>query len=95
MNSNHFTWKRYDKGWRLCCDRRIAAHVVPDQDYPGVMWRVKLPGGLSDMTNLTRAKDAALGLAQCAESEKKTQRNQGAFSGRPSPVRLNGRGASV
>jgi hypothetical protein len=35
------------------------ACVVPDEKHPG-MWRVRSPdGGLSDMVNITRAKDAA------------------------------------
>jgi hypothetical protein len=37
--------------------------VVPDAAYTG-MWRVAWPDGrLSDMVNLTRAKDAGLGFA--------------------------------
>ena len=57
-------------------DRRLPEHhlhygssrnpifrVVPDAVYPG-MWRVVLPdGSLSDMANLTRAKDAAVVMA--------------------------------
>jgi hypothetical protein len=52
------SWKREGAEWRLFRDRRIVGRVVPDAAYPG-MWRVKLPGGLSDMVNLARAKDAA------------------------------------
>jgi hypothetical protein len=33
--------------------------VEPDATYPG-MWRINLRGRLSDMANLTRAKDAAI-----------------------------------
>ena len=37
--------------------------VVPDKTYPA-MWRIKTKAGvLSDMVNLSRAKDAAFGLA--------------------------------
>ena len=37
--------------------------VVPDKTYPA-MWRIKpKAGALSDMVNLSRAKDAAFGLA--------------------------------
>jgi hypothetical protein len=43
--------------------RRVIATVVPDRHWPE-MWRVQLPGShLSDMVNLTRAKDAAIALA--------------------------------
>jgi hypothetical protein len=40
------------------------AEVVPDNRWSG-MWRVRWPdGNLSDMVNLTRAKDAAFVIAQ-------------------------------
>jgi hypothetical protein len=40
------------------------AEIVPDATWPG-MWRVRWPdGSLSDMANLTRAKDAAWVIAQ-------------------------------
>jgi hypothetical protein len=42
---------------------RLLATIVPDPEWNG-MWRVHLPDGhVSDMVNLTRAKDAALSLA--------------------------------
>ena len=42
---------------------RVVATVVPDADWPG-MWRARLSDGrVSDMANLTRAKDAAISLA--------------------------------
>ena len=47
--------------------------VVPDSAHPG-MWRVRWPdGGLSDMTNLTRAKDV---VACFIESEERRQRGR-------------------
>jgi hypothetical protein len=43
--------------------RRVVASVASDSKYPQ-MWRVRLPNGhLTDMVNLTRAKDAARSLA--------------------------------
>ena len=43
-----------------------ALTISPDAKYPG-MWRIKLPNGLlSDMVNLTRAKDAAVSLGRAA-----------------------------
>jgi hypothetical protein len=51
------TWR----GLRLYHGRHRMAEVVPDEKYPG-MWRVKIRGELSDMVNLTRAKDAAVCL---------------------------------
>ena len=43
--------------------RRTGFVVVPDTKWPG-MYRVRAPdGGLSDVVNLSRAKDAAVCLA--------------------------------
>ena len=86
-----FQWKRVGAEWRLSHDRRQVGRVVPDSKYPD-MWRVKLPGGLSDMVNLSRARDAAREraaqqverLRNAAETEKNIVRNQEEFSG-PSP----------
>jgi hypothetical protein len=89
-----FEWRRHGVGWRLYRERRVVGCIVPDAQWPG-MWRVKLPSGLSDMVNLTRARDGALGVAERAESEKKTQQNQWTFSGRSSLVRLNRRTPST
>ena len=54
---------RWD-GYRLRLSTgRILATIEPDRDWVG-MFRVRLPDGrLTDMTNLTRAKDAAVSLA--------------------------------
>jgi hypothetical protein len=42
---------------------RLLATIVPDPGWDG-MWRVRMPDGhVSDMVNLTRAKDAARLLA--------------------------------
>jgi hypothetical protein len=55
--------------------------VVPDATHTG-MWRVRWPDGhLSDMTNLTRAKDA---VACFMETEERRQRGRQ----RPSEARL-------
>jgi hypothetical protein len=44
--------------------RRPLATVVPDTRWPD-MWRIAWPDGqLSDMVNLTRAKDAAVAIAE-------------------------------
>jgi hypothetical protein len=46
------------------------ATIVPDSTWPG-MWRVRMPDGhLTDMVNLTRAKDAAQSLALAVLNEK-------------------------
>jgi hypothetical protein len=68
----------------------IRAELVPDAKYPG-MWRVRWPdGSLSDIVNLTRAKDA---LASFLETEERRQRGRHGRAGRP-PMRQNRRGAS-
>jgi hypothetical protein len=61
-----------DGGFGLYWGRRIVPtlRVVPDAKYSG-MWRVQWPDGrLSDMCNLSRAKDAAslIALRLYAES---------------------------
>ena len=41
-----------------------CAAVEPDLKYAGIMWRIRFPDGrLSDMLNLSRAKDAAITCA--------------------------------
>jgi hypothetical protein len=62
MTAPVMNWKQEGAEWRLLHNRRIVGRVTPDAKYPG-MWRIKLPGGWSDMVNLTRAKDAALAPA--------------------------------
>jgi hypothetical protein len=66
-------------------------HVVPDKSYPSV-WRIRFPdGSLSDMANLTRAKDAALYIAVATLNRER--RGQQSIAGR-SPVDLNDAGAT-
>ena len=59
-------WRSERDGTLVLCragSSAILARIVADRVYPG-MWRVKLPlGKLSDMTNLVRAKDAAMSIA--------------------------------
>ena len=60
------TWHREQDGTLALCrtgSRTILARIIADRVYPS-MWRVKMPlGNLSDMTNLVRAKDAAMSIA--------------------------------
>jgi len=52
-------WKSND----LIFGRRVVASVVPDSNWPQ-MWRVSLPSGhVTEMVNLSRARDAARSLA--------------------------------
>jgi hypothetical protein len=60
-----FTWSKHADGWALHAigHRNAIVHVVPDGVWPG-MWRIRHPGGqLSDMANLTWAKDGAIAVA--------------------------------
>jgi hypothetical protein len=59
----------------------MTAHrVIPDFTHPG-LWRVRWPDGqVSDMTNLSRAKDA---LASFLETEKRRAKGWQRRQGRP------------
>jgi hypothetical protein len=64
-------YANHDLVWRgnnLCLDRRVLVTIVPDARYPG-MWRVRVSGKLSDMVNISRARDAARSLAMLRLNE--------------------------
>ena len=48
-------------GLKLKLGARVMATAEPDGNWPG-MWRVRFGGKLSDMANISRAKDAAISL---------------------------------
>jgi len=83
---------RQDLKWdglrlRLCTGRLLAT-VEDDAEWAG-MYRVRLPNGhLTDMVNLTRAKDAAISLALVALNSRAQETPVGA-----SPVRYFGEAA--
>jgi hypothetical protein len=57
-------WRRDGDSWVLLAGRRRFGRVIPDGKYPG-MWRSVKPGGqLSDMSNLSWAKNAVLIAAE-------------------------------
>jgi hypothetical protein len=61
-----YEWRQSRSLWELVTAGQITARVVPDAVHTA-MYRVDLgDGGLSDMVNLTRAKDAAVSLADRA-----------------------------
>jgi hypothetical protein len=70
----------------------VLARIVRDTVVPG-MWRVVRPDGkLSDMVNLSRAKDVAFGIAETAlylrsPAEKEPAENGHFFKASASPVR--------
>src|SRR5262245_13973247 len=54
--------------------QRPLANIVPDRRWPD-MWRIARPDGhLSDMLNLTRAKDAAALIAERGPPERDHRR---------------------
>ena len=64
VRASGLQWKRDGADWVLFCNRRRMGRVVPDSKYPG-MWRsVKSNRQLSDMANLSWAKNAVLVAAE-------------------------------
>ena len=59
-----FAWGEHPDGWALHAIGHPSAivHVVPDGVWPG-MWRIRHPGRLSGLANLTWAKDGAIAVA--------------------------------
>jgi hypothetical protein len=71
FSRSFYEWKRTPDSWLLMQSRRIAAVLLPDPRFLP-MFRIKLPdGSISDMVNLTRAKDAALSLADAVLDGRK------------------------
>jgi hypothetical protein len=76
-----------DLQWRgnaLHLGQRKLAEVIPDAKWAG-MWRVRLPGGhLTDMVNISRARDAARSLAladlNCGAQETPSGAGYSAFA---------------
>jgi len=64
VRASGLQWKRDGADWVLFCNHRRMGRVVPDSKYPG-MWRsVKPRGRLSDLANLSWAKNAVLVAAE-------------------------------
>jgi hypothetical protein len=62
-------------GTRVFKGAKLMSEIVPDQTYPG-MWRVVLPDGtLSDMYNITWAKEHAVMEATRAYRKAHPNRN--------------------
>jgi hypothetical protein len=63
FNRSLYQWQQSGAGWKLMRSGDAVAEVVPDLKFP-TMFRIKVPGmPSSDMVNMSRAKDAALSLA--------------------------------
>jgi hypothetical protein len=60
FGTDELVWDKLEL--RLGSGGRVLAMVEPDGNWSG-MWRVRSSGTLTDMANLSRAKDAALSIA--------------------------------
>ena len=61
-------------GNKLYLGKRLAGEIVQDKTYPS-MWRILHPdGSLSDMVNLTRAKDACAAMAATTQRQRRQRR---------------------
>lgn len=81
-------WTRDGAEWVLKLGRRNG-RVFPDNQYPG-MWRSRRADGkLSDMANLTWAKNAVLGAAEHDIGPPKSPVKRTFFETKSSPMRLN------
>ena len=86
-------WQRDGSSWLLLYGRRRMGRVVPDGQYPG-MWRSLRSRGLSDMANLSWAKDAVVGAAireiawDAASTPSKSQVKRPSGDRKSSPMRL-------
>ena len=98
-------WRRDGSDWQLLAGRRRMGRVVPDIQYSG-MWRsIKSRGGLSDMANLSHAKNAVLLAAERelefedrqrrANDPGKAQQNGGVFESTAPSVARNRMGVGL
>ena len=103
--ARQLTWRRHGTGWRLFAGRRRFGDVAPDSKYPG-MWRSpKSNGGMSDMANLSWAKNAVCEEAirelewearnRRAITPSKSQQIAPVFESRSSPMRFSVSGVST
>jgi hypothetical protein len=73
-----FSWHEQWDGWALHAigHRSAIVHVVSDRGWPG-MWRIRHPDGrLSDMANLSWAKDGAIAVAMRWLDPRKVSRRK-------------------
>jgi hypothetical protein len=103
--ARQLTWRRHGTAWRLFVGRRRFGDVVPDSKYPG-MWRSpKSNGRMSNMANLSWAKNSVLEEAvrelewkarqRPANIPGKSQQIAPVFESRSSPMRFSVSGVST
>jgi hypothetical protein len=65
-----YRWRKNGVRWELLAESRVVAKLAPDEMYAG-MRRIDLgDGALSDMVNLSRARDAAVRMAEARIGKK-------------------------
>jgi len=85
----HYEWRQDGRSCELISGGQVVARIIADETYAG-MYRVKVGDAPpSDMIDLTRAKDAAVSLADRA-IETGRPRMRGA-----SPISETGQGATT
>jgi hypothetical protein len=67
-------WRQTGNEWHLLIVRRVIARVAPDARWPKTNRVVVADGFVSDLVNLTRAKDAALSLAMVKRKPPRRRR---------------------
>jgi hypothetical protein len=90
LSSRDLTWRKTASGHALYLFNRgkPLATVEPDTQHAG-MWRIHMPDGwISDIANLSRAKDGAILSALSVLNHRQTARNL-------PPVAQNGRERSL
>jgi hypothetical protein len=95
-------WRRDGVGWILFHKRRRMGRVLPDNQHRGMYRSVLSRGRLSDMANLSWAKDAVLAVAirelaweadhHPANDPSKSPEKQGRFNGSAPPARFSADG---
>jgi hypothetical protein len=104
QDGSKFGWRKDGADWILLAGRRRLGRVLPDRKHCG-MWRsIKSRGRLSDIANLSWAKNAVLVAAEREVEWEVRQRratnapncavNGAVFGGSSSPVRQNGQAAT-
>jgi hypothetical protein len=70
------TWRTAGDALALCHGQTVLVHMMPDPRLPG-MWRVRYRDGrISDMANITRAKETSIRFA-LAELNRQEMRPEG------------------
>jgi hypothetical protein len=97
VGRDRLIWRTTKHGLRLRYGtRRLPLlRIVRDADWAG-MYRIQLPdGGLTDMVNLRRAKDAALSIALKALNSGTQERPSGASSVREHRSEVSRKGSEA